>query len=249
MSFLSSISNEEISVSSYHSLVYAVHLNLFVAQISRLALNCTIVVSNCSKDKDFGFLYVPPGMIDWATILSAWIESPYAPLRFNAKSIAANVIHVLDADNVFLLELSDDEVESLVEMISECTFSESLTAKGFDCQFQANEVVELVSSLVISPHNISRFAMSSAVLISLLQLLRREDCHVKKCTCRLLLQLCCYSSSLRKEAGDLNIKEALFEEMSEMSNDSTFMFLSRSLLLALDKKTGVSVIVEHMCMY
>ena len=203
-------------------------------QISQLVLTSTIIISNCSNEKDFGLLYVPPGKIDWVTILSTWMESPYAPLRFSAKSIAGNIIHVLDDDVLFLLNLTNTEVESLAEMVSQCAFSESLTASGFGCQFHAKELIDIVFNLIVSPHNFSEIIQSKSLPLSLLQLLRRGGSYEKKSTCRLLLQLSCCSYSFNKEMNDLQLKEALFEEVSEENNDPCFLFLGRCLLLALD---------------
>ena len=61
--------------------------------------------------------------------------------------------------------------------------------------------------------------------LSLLKLPRKGGSHVKKSTCRLILQLCCFSFSIRKEKTVLQVKEALLEEMSEDSNDICFLFL------------------------
>ena len=203
-------------------------------QISQLVLTSAIVISNCSNEKDFGLLYVPPGTIDWASVLSVWMESPYAPLRFAAKSIAGNIIHVLDDDMLFLLDLTNTEVELLAEMVSQCAVSESLTASGFGCQFHAKELIDLVSSLAVSPHNFSNIILSKALPLSLLKLLRKGGSHVKKSTCRLSLQLSCCSFNIRKEMNVLQVKEALLEEMSEESNDPCFLFLGKCICLALD---------------
>lgn len=162
------------------------------------------------------------------------MESPYAPLRFSAKSIAGNIIHVLDDDVVFLLDLTNTEIESLTEMVSQCAFSESLRASGFGCQFHAKELIDIVSNLAVSPNNFSEIVQSKSLPPSLLQLLRKGGSYEKKSTCRLLLQLSCCSYNFSKKMSNLQLKEVLFEEMSEESNDPCFLFLGQCLLLALD---------------
>ena len=172
------------------------------------------------------------------------MESPYAPLRFSAKSIAGNIIHVLDDDVLFLLDLTNTEIESLAEMVSQCAFSESLTASGFGCQFRAKELIDIVSNLAVSPHNFSEIIQSKSLPLSLLQFLRRGGSYEKKSTCRLLLQLSCCSNNFSKEMNDSQLKEALFEVMSEESNDPCFLFLGQCLLLALDN-AGTSTQINH----
>jgi len=110
-------------------------------------------------------------------------------------------------------------------MVSQCTVSESLTAGGFGYQFHAKKLIDLASSLAVRPHNFSKIILSKALPLSLLKLPGKGGSHVKKSTCQLLLQLCCFSFSIRKEMTVLQVKEALLEEMGEESNDPCFLFL------------------------
>lgn len=163
-----------------------------------------ITISNCSQERDFSLLYTPPGKVNWCAMLESWMNSTDKNLRFSAKLITGNLSHVLESDQIHLLDLSSEELSSFLKLFCDAVNSETLTGSGFGCQFTAEELVSSLRKFLLSESNY--FLISTATDImptSLFNLFVKGGNTIKQECCKVLLYLL-NSSNFQKSFESLN---------------------------------------------
>lgn len=203
--------------------------------IESALLLAVIVISNCSQERDFGLLYTPPGKVDWSVILESWMNSTNKNLRFSAKLIAGHLSHVLEDNQLYLLDLPCDELTSFVELFCESVKSETLLGSGFGCQFSAEELAYSLRNFLLSDNNFSLISTSLDMPISLFKLFVKGGFGIKQECCRILLYLL-NSSDFKDSFRKLKSVNILAD--SDSDDPATLKFLRQCVYLSLHQGQG-----------
>lgn len=211
------------------SITYCAHIQVLWG----MALNSCIILSNCAEEHDFSILYTAPGVVDWPGLLEHWLLSPLDSIRYYAKVIAGCIS--LDEDQYFLLDLTENEISTLLKMLKDISVSKALVASGFGCQFSVQEVLSMISNFILSKNNFAAILYDTCydVVEILVELLKHPISDVKKCVCNLLLKLF-NSLKFRKKAITANLDKVLNELVDE-SDDVCLSFLKQCVLFALSQ--------------
>lgn len=186
-----------------------------------------IVLSNCAQEKEFGWFYTSPQMVDWSSVLENWMASTLSPLRFTAKLIAGYMSHVLPKNRLSdLLTLSDSDKKVLLQMLYQSVVSESLTASGFGGQFTTHELIKALKDLINSQSNFGALVESEEVLPSLLLFLNSDVKASYKTQALKLLLMLSKSTQFLQALKDFSVLETV-SEVSKTLNDPCFEFLCK----------------------
>ena len=202
-----------------------------------MTLNSCVILSNCAEERDFSILYTAPGVVDWPGLFAHWLLSPLESIRYYAKVLAGCVS--LNDDQLFLLELTESEICTLLEMLKSASQSGFSLVSGFGCTFSAEEVLVMINNFLLSERNFSGILYSSRhdILDSLMCLLKHPDNAVKTHVCKIILILL-NSLKFRRRAIAASLDNSLSRCVGE-KEDSFLDFLSQCVLLGLSQGDSV----------
>ena len=200
-----------------------------------MVLNACTILSNCAQEHNFSLLYTAPGTVDWANLLQHWMLSTFDSLRFSAKALAGYFKRNLNEDQFFLLDLTDDEINRMIQMLKEAVNSSSLVGSGFGCRYSATELLIMLDNFILSKENYDKIVTTSSsdIINFLTSLITNAGNTARKYACRALLKLL-NNVKFKTKANYLGMENTLSSNIGE--DDPSLSFLCQCIQLSLKQE-------------
>lgn len=160
------------------------------------------IIYNCARNYPLPEYYY--SRFPWADILAIWVTSSIPGIRITSK-LLASMLECLDGEELKLMDMTEDDLSTLVSALNIAIQSSDMTAEAFGYRYSALELVTILQMLSCRQVNFERIAQPS-LLVPVSQLIHKGEIRENVASLKLLWTLLedqCIKESFGKSHDDM----------------------------------------------